>query len=75
MWIFSLEWVMFKWPLESLIYFDSSLHKIFGHLLGLGSFDSPNGPLIHKQTSFPISFNGVKLILTSTIALTAYLRN
>ncbi len=75
MWTFSLEWVMFRWPLESLIYFDFSLHKIFGHLLGLGSFDSPNGPLTHKQASFPITFGGVELILTSIITLVTYLGN
>ncbi len=56
-------------------YFDSSLHKIFGCLLGPGSFDSPERPLIRKQTSFLITFGGVRFILTTTIALIAYLRS
>ncbi len=48
---------------------------MFGHFLGLGSFDSPKGPLVHKQVSLLITFSGVKLISTSTIALEAYLGN
>jgi len=48
---------------------------MFGHLLGLGSFDSPERPLAHKQTSLPITFGGIKFILTSTIAPTTYLRS
>jgi hypothetical protein len=46
---------------------------VFGRLLGLGSFDSLKGPLVHKQTSFPITFGGVGLISTFTIAPTTYL--
>jgi len=59
--------------IESLISFDSSFHKMFGHLLGLGSFDSLKGILVHKQTSFLITFGGIELISTSTIAPTTYL--
>ncbi len=40
-----------------------------------GSFDSPEGPLAHKQASLPITFSGVELISTSTIAPIAYLRS
>jgi hypothetical protein len=58
---------------ESLISFDYSLLQVFGRLLGLGSFDSPKGLLVHKQTSLLITLNGVKFISTSTIALVAYL--
>jgi len=61
--------------IESFIYLYSSFHKTFGHLLGLRSFDIPKGPLVCKQTSLPITFDGVKLILTSIIAPTTYLRN
>jgi hypothetical protein len=43
---------------------------MFGHLLGLGSFDSPKRLLGHKEASLPITINGVEVILTSTIALT-----
>jgi hypothetical protein len=41
---------------------------MFGHLLGPGSFDNLEGPSIRKQTSFPITFGGVKFISTSIIA-------
>jgi hypothetical protein len=46
---------------------------VFGHFLGLRSFDNPKRPLICKQASFPITFGGV--ISTSTIAPIAYLGN
>jgi hypothetical protein len=59
--------------IELFISFNSSLHKVFGHLLGLGSFNSLEGPLAHKQASLPITFDGIRLILTSTIAPVAYL--
>ncbi len=59
--------------IKSFISFDSSFHKVFGHFLGPGSFESPEGPLVHKQASFPITFDGVGLILTSTITLVTYL--
>jgi hypothetical protein len=48
---------------------------MFGHLLGLRSFDNPKGPLIHKQNSLPVTFSGVRLILISIIAPTTYLVN
>ncbi len=48
---------------------------MFGPLLGLRSFDIAKRPLVRKQTSFPITFNGVGLILTSINALTTYLGN
>ncbi len=60
---------------ESFISFDYSLHKMFGHLFGLRSFHSPKGFLACKQASLSITFNGIGLILTSTIAPIAYLRN
>jgi len=59
--------------IKSLISFDFSFFQMFGHLLGLSSFDSPKGPLVRKQVSLLITFNGVRLILTLTIALEAYL--
>ncbi len=59
--------------MEPLTSFDSSLHKMFRHLLGPRSFDSLEGPLVHKETSLLITFNGVRLISTSTIAPTSYL--
>jgi hypothetical protein len=37
---------------KSFISFDSSFLQLFGHLLGLGSFDSLERPLARKQTSF-----------------------
>ncbi len=61
--------------IESFIFFYSSFHKVFGHLLGPGSFNSLEGPLVCKQTSLPITFNGIGLILTSTIAPIAYLKS
>jgi hypothetical protein len=57
------------------ISFDSSFHKMFKCLLGLGSFDNPKGPLDRKQASFPITFGGVEFILTSIIAPISYLGN
>jgi hypothetical protein len=48
---------------------------MFGCLLVSGSFDNPKGTLDHKQTSLPITFGGVGLILTFTIAPTTYLGN
>jgi hypothetical protein len=61
--------------IEFIIFFDFSLHKMFRCIFGLRPFDSPKGPLAHKQTSLPITFNGIKLILTSTVAPTTYLKN
>jgi hypothetical protein len=61
--------------IESVIFFDFFLHKTFVCLLGLRSFDSPERPLAHKQASLPITFGGVRLILTSTIDPTTYLNN
>jgi hypothetical protein len=46
---------------------------MFGCLLGPRSFDSPEGPLAHKQASLPITFGGIEVISTSTIAPTIYL--
>jgi hypothetical protein len=48
---------------------------MFGPLLGLRSFDIAKGPLVRKQTSLLITFDGVGLILTSIIAPTTYLGN
>ncbi len=58
-----------------LISFDSSFHKVFGRFLGLRSFDSLKELFVCKQTSFPITFDGVKFILTSTIAFATYLKS
>jgi hypothetical protein len=60
---------------NTLFFFDFSLLQMFGCLLGSRSFDSLEGLLAHKQTSLPITFSGVELISTSTIALTTYLRS
>ncbi len=59
--------------IKFFIYFDSSLHKVFRCFLGLGFFDSPKGPLAFKQISLPITFDGIKLISTSTITPVSYL--
>jgi hypothetical protein len=48
---------------------------MLGRLLGLEFFDNLEGPLAHKQASFPIILSGVEFILASTIALTTYLMN
>jgi hypothetical protein len=61
--------------IKSFISFNSSLHKMFRCLLGPRSFNSPKRPLVHKQASFPITFNGVMFISTFTIAPTTYLGN
>jgi hypothetical protein len=39
---------------------------VFGHLLGLRTLNSRKGPSIHKQTFFPITFDGIGLIPTAT---------
>jgi hypothetical protein len=59
--------------MESLISFDYSLLQVFGCLLGLRSFDNPKGCLVHKQASLPITFGGIKFILTTTMIPTTYL--
>ncbi len=59
--------------IKSFICFDFFFHKMFGRLLGPGSFDSLEGPLVGKQASLLITFDGFRLILTSTITLWAYL--
>jgi hypothetical protein len=46
---------------------------VFGHLLGLGSFDSLEEPLACKQAFLPITFGNIGFILTITIAPTTYL--
>ncbi len=43
--------------------------------MGPKSFDSHERFLIHKQTPLPITFSGIELISTFTIARTSYLRN
>jgi hypothetical protein len=48
---------------------------VFGHLLGLGSLDGLEKPLAHKQASLPITLGGIRLILTSIIALVTYLES
>jgi hypothetical protein len=47
---------------------------MFGHLLGLRSFDSPEGPLFHKQVVLSIILGGISVISTS-IGPTTYLMN
>jgi hypothetical protein len=44
-------------------------------LLGPRSFDSLEIPLVHKHAFLPITFGGIELISTTTIATTIYLRN
>jgi hypothetical protein len=61
--------------IKSLISFGSSLLQVFGHLWGLGSFESPKGPLVHKQASLPTTFDGIGFISTSIITPTTYLWN
>jgi hypothetical protein len=48
---------------------------VFIHLLGPGSFESLKGLIVHKQASLSITFDGVRLIVTLTIAPITYLRN
>jgi hypothetical protein len=48
---------------------------MFGRLLGLGSFDSQEGPLVHKQASLLIAFGGIDFISITTIAPMSYLKN
>jgi hypothetical protein len=61
--------------IKSLISFYSSLLQVLGHLLGLGSFDSPKGLIAHKQVPLPITFYGIKFILIVTIAQVIYLKS
>jgi hypothetical protein len=42
---------------------------------GLGFFDNQEGLLARKQTSFPITLHGIKLISTSIITPITYLGN
>ncbi len=49
--------------------------QVFGRLLGPGSFNSPKGPLAYKQVFFLITFDGIGVIPTTTIASIAYLKS
>jgi hypothetical protein len=55
--------------------FDSSFLQMFRCLLGSRSFDSQKGILVHKHAFLSIAFSNIGFILTTTIALIAYLRN
>jgi hypothetical protein len=46
---------------------------MFKHLLDPKTFNSLEGPLAHKQASFPITLDGIGFILTTTITPTTYL--
>jgi len=61
--------------IESLTSFDFSLFQMFGRFLGSRSFDNLEGPLACKQASLSITFDVIRLISTTTIALVAYLKN
>jgi hypothetical protein len=61
--------------IKSLACFDSSFFQMFKCLLGSRSFDSQKGFLVRKHVFLPITFIRIDLILTTTIALTAYLRS
>ncbi len=61
--------------INSLVSFNFSFFQMLGHLLNQRLFDGLEGPLVHKQTSFPIIFGGIRFISITTIALTTYLRN
>ncbi len=61
--------------IEYPFFFYSSLLQVFEHILGPRSFDNPKEPLTCTEASLPIIFGGIELTLTSTIALTTYLRS
>jgi len=65
----------FSTLIKSLIYFNSYILQVFRRFLGPRSFDSLKGPIINKQVSLPITFDGIGLIPIATIALLAYLWN
>jgi hypothetical protein len=65
----------FSTLVDSFTSFDSSFLQVFGHFLGLGYFNSPKLLLPYKQAYFPITFNGIMLIQTTTITPTTYLRS
>jgi hypothetical protein len=48
---------------------------MFGCFLGPRSFDSPKGPLVHKEAYLLIAFGGIKFIQTTTIIVITYLGN
>jgi hypothetical protein len=60
--------------IESFVSFDSSF-QMLKCFLGQGSFDSLKRLLYHKQTFFLITYNGIRVIRTTTITLITYLRN
>ncbi len=61
--------------IESLVSFDYFLLQMFGCLLGLGSFDNLEIPLVHKHAYLPITLGGIELIPTTTINVTILLKN
>jgi hypothetical protein len=46
---------------------------VFGHVLGPGFFDNLKKHLVHKEVFVPITFDGVRLISTFTMAPTTHL--
>jgi hypothetical protein len=62
----------------SLRFFNNSkglLAQMFGCLLGLRFFNNSKELLARKQNFLPIAFGGIRIILTTTITPTAYLKN
>jgi hypothetical protein len=59
--------------INSIVFFYLSFLQVFRCFLGWRSFDSLERVLAHKLAFFPITFNGIRFILTTTIALTTYL--
>jgi hypothetical protein len=49
--------------------------EVFEKLLGLGSLECLEAPLVHQQVAFPISSGGIGLISLEVIAQTAYLKS
>ncbi len=61
--------------IKFLVFFYSSILQVFGRLLGLGSFDSQEWFLVHKQVFLPIAFSGINFMSITTIAPMSYLKS
>jgi hypothetical protein len=54
--------------------FQFDLVRIFEKLLGMGSLEWPQIPLLHQHVNLPIFSEGLDLIFVERIAQTSYLK-
>ncbi len=55
--------------------FDKKIMQVCGDIMGLGSWESFQGPLARRHARLPISFGGISLFSMEDCAPSAFLRN